>query len=284
MKYGIMMFATDYAIHPAKLAGEVESRGFESLWFPEHTHIPVSRESSTPVSPPGGGDLPKQYWHTHDLFLALTAAATATSKLKIATGICLVIERDPIITAKEVATLDMLSGGRLIFGIGGGWNAEEMANHGTDFKKRWKIMRERILAMKEIWTRDEPEFHGEFVDFDKIWIYPKPVQKPHPPILLGGDGPGTFDRIIEYCDGWFPIVLPSLDLDEKIKELKHKSQDKGRNPDEITVTCFIPTPLVNEEMIDKIKTSDVERIVLGVPPGKEATVIPTLDRLADYVY
>jgi len=283
MKYGVMMFATDYAIHPAELAKEVEARGFESLWFPEHTHIPASRESSTPVSPPGGGELQEQYWHTYDLFVALTAAATATSKLKIATGICLIIERDPIITAKEVASLDMLSGGRLIFGIGGGWNAEEMANHGTDFKKRWKIMRERILAMKEIWTKDEPEYHGEFVDFDKIWSYPKPVQKPHPPILLGGDGPRTFNRIIEYCDGWFPILLPSLDLDGKIKELKDKAQDKGRNPEEITVSCLIPTPLVNEEMINKVKDSDAERVVLGVAPGKEDTVIPTLDKLAKYV-
>ena len=279
MNYGIMMFPTDNAIPPAELAKEVEARGFESLWFPEHTHIPASRESA----PPGGGELAEQYWHTYDLFVALTAAATATSKLKIATGICLIIERDPIITAKEIATLDMLSGGRLIIGIGGGWNAEEMANHGTDFKKRWKIMRERILAMKEIWTKDEPEFHGEFVDFDKIWSYPKPVQKPHPPILLGGDGPRTFERIIEYCDGWLPIVLPSLDLDGKIKELKDQAKNSVRNPEEITVSCIIPAPLVNEEMIGKVKDSDVERVVLGVAPGKEDTVIPALDKLAKLV-
>jgi probable F420-dependent oxidoreductase len=278
MNYGIMMFATDYAIHPAKLAKEVEARGFESLWFPEHTHIPASRQSA----PPGGGELPEQYWHTHDLFIALTAAATATKTLKIATGICLIIERDPITTAKEIASLDMLSEGRLIFGIGGGWNAEEMANHGTDFKKRWKIMRERILAMKEIWTADEPEFHGELVDFDKIWSYPKPIQKPHPPILLGGDGPRTFDRIVEYCDGWLPIVLPSLDLDGKIKELKDKAQDSGRDPEKITVSCIIPAPLVSEEMINKVKDSDVERVVLGVPPGKEDTVVPVLDKLANF--
>jgi len=245
-------------------------------------NIRISRQAGR-AHPPGGGELQEQYWHTYDLFLALTAAATATSKLKIATGICLIIERDPIITAKEIATLDMLSSGRLTIGIGGGWNAEEMANHGTDFKKRWKIMRERILAMKEIWTKDEPQFHGEFVDFDKIWSYPKPVQKPHPPILLGGDGPRTFDRIIEYCDGWLPIVLPSLDLDGKIKELKDKAQSKGRNPEEITVSCIIPAPLVNEEMIGKVKDSDVERVVLGVAPGKEDTVIPALDKLAKLV-
>lgn len=278
MDYGIMMFATDYAIHPAKLAKEVEDRGFDSLWFPEHTHIPASRESS----PPGGGELPEQYWHTHDLFVALTAAATATEKIKIATGICLIIERDPITTAKEVATLDFLSEGRLIFGIGGGWNAEEMANHGTDYKKRWKLMRERILAMKEIWTRDEPEFHGELVDFDKLWSWPKPVQKPHPPIILGGDGPRTFSRIVEYCDGWLPIVLPSMDLDAKIKELKEKAERLDRDPGEISVSAIIPAPLVNDEMIDKVNDSDVERVVLGVAPGDEDTVIPTLDKYSKY--
>ena len=280
MNYGIMMFAVDYAIHPAKLAKEVEDRGFDSLWFPEHTHIPASREST----PPGGGDLPEMYWHTHDLFVALTAAASATTKIKIATGICLIIERDPIITAKEVATLDTLSGGRLIFGIGGGWNAEEMANHGTDFKKRWKIMRERILAMKEIWTKKEPEYHGELVDFDKLWSYPKPVQKPHPPILLGGDGPRTFDRIAEYCDGWLPIVVPSLDLDSKITELKYRAVKLGRNPEEISITAIIPATLVKEEMIDKVKDSDIERVVLGVTPGKEDAVIPTLDKIASFVF
>lgn len=280
MNYGIMMFAVDYAVHPAELAKEVEYRGFDSLWFPEHTHIPASRKSTAP----GGGELPEMYWHTYDLFVALTAAATATTKLKIATGICLIIERDPIITAKEVATLDMLSGGRLIFGIGGGWNAEEMANHGTDFKKRWKIMRERILAMKEIWTKKEPEYHGEFVDFDKLWSYPKPVQKPHPPILLGGDGPRTFKRIVEYCDGWLPIVIPSLDLDGKITELKYQADKSGRDPKEISVSCIIPATLVNDEMINRVKDSDVERVILGVPPGKADVVVPILDKIASKVF
>lgn len=279
MKYGIMMFATDYAIHPANMGLATEERGFDSLWFPEHTHIPASRESS----PPGGGELPEQYWHTHDLFVALTAAATATTTLKIASGICLIIERDPITTAKEVATLDALSNGRLIFGIGGGWNAEEMANHGTDYKKRWKLMRERILAMKEIWAKDEPEYHGEFVDFDKLWSWPKPAQKPHPPIILGGDGPRTFDRIVEYCDGWLPIVLPSMDLDAKIAELKNQAKDAGRNPDEISVSAIIPAGLVSDDMIKKVKDSDVERIILGVAPDKEDKVLPVLDDLAKHV-
>src|SRR5213078_2542682 len=162
MLIGAAIFATDYAIRPDELARELEQRGYESLWLPEHTHIPASRRSPYP----GGGDLPKEYWHTHDPFLALTAAAMATTKLRVATGICLIIQRDPIITAKEVASLDALSGGRFIFGIGGGWNAEEMENHGTDYKTRFKRLGEQVRAMKEIWTKDEAEFHGEHVNFD----------------------------------------------------------------------------------------------------------------------
>src|SRR5882757_11580314 len=182
MKLGVAIFPTDYTIRPDDFARACEERGFESIWFPEHTHIPTSRK--TPY--PAGGELPKEYLHTHDPFVALMAAAGATKKIKLATGICLVVERDPIITAKEVASLDVLSNGRVLFGIGGGWNAEEMENHGTVFKTRWKLLRERVLAMKEIWTKDEAEFHGEFVSFDPIWSFPKPVQKPHPPILMGG--------------------------------------------------------------------------------------------------
>ncbi len=180
MKFGISIFDTDYAIRIDEVAHAAEERGFESLWVPEHTHIPTSRRSPWP----GGTELPKEYWHTHDPFVSLAVAAAATTKLKIATGVCLVVERDPITLAKEVASLDFLSGGRFIFGVGGGWNAEEMENHGTDFGKRWRVLRERILAMKEIWTNEEAEFHGKFVNFEPIWSYPKPVQKPHPPILL----------------------------------------------------------------------------------------------------
>ena len=201
MDFGAMMFSTDYSIRPDDLAKMLEDRGFESMWVPEHTHIPADRTSPWP----GGPDLPKDYWHTYDPFLALTAAAGVTTDLKLGTGICLMIERDPITTAKEIASLDMLSRGRFIFGVGGGWNAEEMGNHGTNFKQRWRILRENILAMKAIWTEEESEFHGDHVNFDKMWAYPKPVQRPHPPILMGGDGPTTFDRVVEYCDGWMPI-------------------------------------------------------------------------------
>lgn len=273
MKFGISMFPTDYAMHPSDLAREVEARGFESLWMPEHTHIPASRR--TPA--PGGGELPKHYWHTYDLFVALTAAATATTRLRIASGICLIIERDPIITAKEIASLDRLSDGRFIFGIGGGWNAEEMENHGTDYRKRWRIMRERVLAIKEIWTRDEAEFHGEFVNFDKIWSYPKPLQKPHPPILMGGAGPTTFDRIVEYCDGWLPAGIDPKTMPERMRELRKKAENIGRDPEELTVT-FVIYGSPDLETLEGLRKAGVARTVLAVTPGYEDTVLPVLDK------
>jgi len=201
MKYGVFQFSTDYAIRIDDLARETEARGFESLFVPEHTHIPASRKSPWP----GGADLPREYWHTVDPFVGLAAAAAVTTKLKLGTGICLVIERDPIVLAKEVASLDYLSRGRVLFGIGGGWNAEEMAHHGTDFENRWKVLRERIAAMQEIWTKDEAEYHGKFVNFDKLWSYPKPVQKPHPPILMGGAGPHARQRAVDFGGHWLPI-------------------------------------------------------------------------------
>src|SRR5215475_4229420 len=256
MFIGASMFATDYAIRPDDLARELEQRGFESLWLPEHTHIPVSRR--TPY--PAGGDLPQEYWHTHDLFVALTAAAKATTKLRVASGICLLIERDPITTAKEVASLDMLSGGRFIFGIGGGWNAEEMENHGTSYKLRWRTLRERVLAMKEIWTKDEAEFHGEFVNFDKIWSYPKPAQKPHPPILMGGDGPTTFDRVIEFCNGWMPLGYRGAEgLAEKIPALQHRAEEAGRDPRSMNVTIFGAKP--ERKAIEQFESMNVQRLV-----------------------
>ncbi len=276
MKFGISIFATDYAMHPSQLAREVEARGFESIWFPEHTHIPVRRISP----PPGGGELPKHYWHTYDLFVALTAAAMATTRLLVASGICLVVEHDPITTAKQVASLDALSGGRFIFGIGGGWNSEEMANHGTFFKKRWRIMRERVLAMKEIWAKDEAEFHGEYVDFDSILSYPKPVQKPHPPIFMGGFGPRTFERVVEYCDGWAPIAIPPADMGRLVMELRDAAGHAGRDPDEITVT-YMSLPGTTPEDIDTLTEAGVERIVFSTPVGGADVVLPALDSYAE---
>jgi probable F420-dependent oxidoreductase len=277
MLFGVSIFATEYTMHPANLARALEERGFESLWLPEHTHIPASRCSPWP----GGKDLPREYWHTYDPFVALTAAAMATTRLRIATGICLIIERDPITTAKEVASLDQLSGGRFIFGIGGGWNAEEMENHGTGFKKRWRVLRERILAMKEIWTQDEAEFHGEFVNFDKIWSYPKPVQKPYPPILMGGDGPTTFDRVIEFCNGWLPIGIEPADMVKKIAALRKRAEMAGRDPKRVSVSVYSARP--EQRAIEELEKAGVERLIFRLPSADGETLLPLMDRYATLI-
>src|SRR5881397_878967 len=278
MLIGAAIFATDYAIRPDELARDLEQRGYESLWLPEHTHIPASRRSPYP----GGGDLPKEYCHTHDPFLALTAAAMTTKKLRVATGICLIIQRDPIITAKEVASLDMLSGGRFIFGIGGGWNAEEMENHGTNFKKRWRVLRERVLAMKEIWTKEEAEFHGEFVRFDKIWSHPKPVKKPHPPVIMGGDGPTTFDRVVEFGNGWMPISRPGQNPVVKIPTLRQQAEKAGRDPKSISVSLFFAKP--DKAALDALRTAGVNRAIFGLPSEGRDTILPKLDAYAQLIH
>jgi len=277
MDFGVVMFSTAYAIAPDELARELEARGFESLWIPEHTHIPASRKSPWP----GGPNLPKEYWSSYDPFLALQAAASATKRLKLGTGICLVIERDPITTAKEVATLDRLSNGRFLFGIGGGWNAEEMENHGTPYKARWKILRERVLAMRTIWTEKEPEFHGEFVRFDKIWADPKPVQQPHPPIIMGGDGPTTFDRVAEFCQGWMPIMRPNQNPVEKIPALRERLQKAGRDPKSVEVGIFFAPP--KKEALDALRAAGVSRAIFGLPSESRDTVLPRLDGLAKLI-
>lgn len=271
MEYGVAIFSTEYAVRPDVLARMLEERGFESLWLPEHTHIPTSRR--TPF--PDGPNLPEEYKHTFDPFVALTAAALATSRLKVATGICLVVERDPIITAKQVATLDRLSNGRFIFGVGGGWLVEEMENHGTDFLKRWRVLRERILAMKGIWTEDEAEFHGEFVNFDKIRSYPKPLQKPHPPIILGAGGSASLDRVAEFCDGWIPIAPMPANLAEQITALRRAAEAVGRNPDSISVSFYDAEP--NRAAIDQLERAGVGRVVFLLPSAGRETILPRLD-------
>jgi probable F420-dependent oxidoreductase len=271
MKIGIAMFPTDYAIRPDEIARGLEERGFESFWVPEHTHIPISRRSPWP----GGPNLPREYWHTYDPFVALATAAVVTTRLRLGTGICLVIERDPITTAKEVASLDRLSGGRFLFGIGGGWNAEEMEHHGTAFKKRWRVLRERVLAMKEIWTREEAEFHGEFVNFDKMWAYPKPVQQPHPPILMGGDGPTTFDRIAEFGDGWMPIGRPGPNPAEKMATLRARVEKAGRDPRSVSVSMFGVKP--DRATMDTFAAAGVERSIILIPSLPREKALPLLD-------
>jgi probable F420-dependent oxidoreductase len=276
MLFAAGIFATDYAMRPDDLARELEARGFESLWLPEHTHIPENRR--TPY--PAGGDLPKEYWHTHDPFVALTAAAMVTSKLRIATGICLIIERDPITTAKEIASLDMLSGGRFIFGIGGGWNAEEMENHGTEFKSRFKRLREQVLAMKEIWTKDEAEYHGKHVSFDKIWSYPKPVQKPYPPILMGGVGPHARQRAAEFDGHWLPLATREP-IADGIADLKARAEKVGRDPATVTVSLFGARP--DEARLAALREAGVARAIFALPPTGRDTVLPLVDQYASLI-
>ena len=275
MKIGITMFATDYAIRPDTLAKECEDRGFESIWFPEHTHIPASRKSPFP----GGGELPKEYWHTHDLFVTLGVAAAVTSTIKIGSGICLVIERDPITMANEVATVDQLSNGRLLFGIGGGWNSEEMENHGTPFNRRWKVCRERIEAMKEIWANEEAEYHGEFVDFDPIWSHPKPVQKPHPPILMGTFN-GGLKRVVNYCDGWIPVGFDTTTLPESIKELHALAEQAGR-PSTKCRSRFLALP-IRKKPWPATKSWALSGRCCFSPAGAD-TVLPLLDKYQPYI-
>jgi len=274
MKYGLTIFPTDASISPAELARAAEQRGFESLWFPEHSHIPAKRESPWP----GGPELPKMYYDVFEPFVALAAAAAVTTTLKLATGICLVVQRDPIQLAKNVATLDRVSNGRFLFGIGAGWNAEEMRNHGTDFTKRIGIMRERVLAMKEIWTKSKAEFHGKYVDFDPIMTWPKPVQKPHPPIHVGGGFPKGARRAIEYADGWMPIFGRD-EIVAKLPELRRMLVDAGRDPATFEVSIFGLGPVPAE--LAKARDAGVTRVIFGLPPEPAEKVLPLLDRYAE---
>jgi probable F420-dependent oxidoreductase len=250
---------------------EAEARGFESLWLPEHTHIPTSRKSPWP----GGAELPKYYYDTYDPFLSLAAAAAVTKKIKLATGICLVVERDPIHTAKEVSTIDRLSGGRFIFGIGGGWNAEEMASHGTAFATRFKLMRERIEAMKTIWLQPKAKFSSEFVNFDEMMQWPKPVQKPHPPIVVGGGFPHAAKRAIAYGDGWIPIGGRSDPLDV-LPQFRQMAKDAGRDPASLSFDVF-GAPR-EPDTLKRYRESGVDRAIFMLPSKSRDEVLPLLDR------
>jgi probable F420-dependent oxidoreductase len=271
--FGVCMLPTDYAIQPVRLARAAEERGFESLFFPEHSHIPASRRTPWP----GGEPLPREYWHTHDPFVALAAAASVTTRLKLGTGICLIIERDPITLAKEVASLDTISNGRVILGIGGGWNAEEMENHGVAFTHRWRILREKVLAVRAIWTQENAEFHGEYVNFDPIWSWPKPVQKNGPPILLGADSKWAAQRVVEYCDGWMPIAVRG-DASKGLARLREAAARAGRKFESLNLTVFGVPP---KEGAARWIEQGFHRILFGLPPASPDVVLPILDRAAE---
>ncbi|HVS13663.1 MAG TPA: LLM class F420-dependent oxidoreductase [Thermoanaerobaculia bacterium] len=277
MDVGIYMFPTDYAIRVDELAVEAEQRGFESLWLPEHTHIPVSRK--TPF--PGGGDLPQEYSHTLDPFVGLAAAAVRTETIKLSTGICLLAQRDPIITAKEVASVDLLSNGRFVFGLGGGWNVEEMNHHGTEYDTRFQKLEERVAAMKAIWTREEAEFHGELVDFEPIWSWPKPVQKPHPPIFLGGATGYTRQRVVDFCDGWLPIGFSVGAVLQGIEDLHRRAEEAERDRSTLSVSVFGARP--EREVLDAYENGGVDRAILMVKPEGRDQVLQRLDSYRELI-
>ncbi len=273
-KFGVSIFPTDYSIQPVEIAKEAEARGFQSLFFPEHTHIPTNR--NTPF--PGGGELPKQYWHSHDPFVALGACAAVTSEIRLGTGICLIIERDPITTAKEIASLDMISNGRTIIGIGAGWNREEMENHGADFKNRWQIVKEKVEAMRAIWTNEEPEYHGKYVDFDPIWSYPKPIQDGGPPIWMGANSKWVFERIADYADGWMPIGgLGSGNMNR----LKEALDSKNRKIEDLTLALF-GGPKDRAQIVGRLEQG-FDEVIFSLPSEGPDQVLPLLDEYADIV-
>jgi len=273
MDLGVCYFPTDYGIDMSELGRALEDRGFKSLYLPEHTHIPLSRR--TPF--PGGGELPKRYSHTHDPFVALSFAAAVTKKLKLGTGILLVPQHEPIVTAKAIASLDQLSGGRFVFGIGGGWNVDEMENHGATHANRFKIMREHVLAMKALWTEEKASYHGEFVKFDPVWSWPKPKQRPNPPILLGGETDHTLRRIIEYCDGWLPRPR-GFDPVQGIERLHRMASEKKRDPKSLSVTVF-GAP-ADSAVLASYAKSGIDGALLAIPDASRDEILRQLDQWA----
>ena len=277
MKIGAVMFFTTDSMQPAPLGRALEERGFESLWVPEHTHIPSSRRSAYPAS----GGLVRAYYEIMDPFLALNTAAAVTTKLRIGTGIALVTQRDPIVTAKMVSSIDQLSSGRFLFGVGNGWNQDEVENHGTAFKSRHKLARERIEAMKTIWTEEEPEYHGEFVNFDKMKQWPKPAQKPHPPIIVGGAFPYAARRAIRYGDGWIPRAdrLEKDGVAVVIEKFRAMGSEAGRDPATLPISIFrVPDKIDGLRFCQEI---GIDRVTFTLPAEKEDKLLPIIDRWAE---
>jgi len=274
MKFGASMFFTDYSMTPAALGRALEDRGFDILWAPEHSHIPLSRKTPFPLGP----ELPNRYYDVMDPFVTLTAAAAVTTTLKLATGVCLIAQRNPIQTAKLVASIDQVSGGRFVFGIGNGWNQDEMENHGTDFAQRHKLARERVEAMKAIWTQDAAEYHGELVDFGPMAAWPKPVQKPHPPILIGGAFPYSARRAVRYGDGWMPQATSAnkTPLTELIPRFRQMTAEAGRDPAAMQIVMGAQPPDV--ALIGRYQALDVDIVYPSLPSEKEDTILPILDQ------
>ena len=279
MQFGAAMFFTDYSMGAGDLAQALEARGFESVWAPEHSHIPTSRRSPYQA----GGDLPKQYYDVMDPFVSLAAASAVTKTIKLGTGVCLVIQRDTIQTAKSVASLDQVSGGRFLFGIGGGWNAEEMEDHGTEFKTRFKKMREQIEAMKEIWTKDAAEYHGDLVAFGPMAAWPKPVHKPHPPVIVGGAFPHSARRALRYGDGWIPNASRQqyADVTDFLPQFRQMAAEMGRDPGQVPVTIWGATE--DYDRLRRYQDQSIARVIVSLPPENAEKTLPALDRWAELI-
>ena len=275
MQIGISTFPTTYAISPVELGRELEARGFDSLWTVEHTHIPASRETPYPM----GGELPSIYWESFEPFTYLSQAAAVTDKLKVGTGVCLAAQHNPLALAKRVASLDALSGGRFLFGIGAGWLGEEMANHGLAYKDRWKVLRECVLAMQACWTEKDAEFHGEFIDFDPVWVEPKPVSQPHPPVYIGATSTWAMDRIAEYAQGWYPVQVP--EFDERLQQLKEACAARGRDIKEIDISLL--TMITDEAQLVGLAEKGINRVVLSLPTADRDESLKVLDGYAQAV-
>ena len=275
MRIGLFPFLTDYSMPVDELAIAAEARGFESIWVPEHTHIPVQRKTAYP----GGGELPKEYSHTLDPFVALAAAAAVTKEIKLGTGICLIVERDTITTAKTVATLDHFSNGRVLLGIGAGWNREEMENHGTAYVSRFRKMEEQMQALQRIWTQDEAQFHGHYVDFDPIWSWPKPKQQPHPPLILGGETDHTLKRIVQYGDGWLPRAREPQRVLDGMAQLERYAAEAGRAMSTISISVFAPPVKAMDQFLD----TTADRVILMLPAEDSDATLRRLDRYTQYV-
>ncbi len=275
MHIGLSTFPTTYAITAVDLARAAEERGFDSLWTVEHTHVPASRRTPYPL----GGELPSIYWESYEPFTYLAQAAAVTRELKIGTGICLVPEHHPIALAKRVASLDAISNGRFLFGVGGGWLAEELENHGVAFADRWKVLREYVLAMQACWTEKDAEFHGEFVDFDPVWVEPKPVSQPHPPVYIGATSTWAMERIAEYAQGWYPVHVP--EFDERLQQLARACEARGRDISEIDITLL--TMPGSADDLQQLADKGVNRIVLSVPTADRDESLRVLDGYADVV-
>ncbi|MEU6379401.1 LLM class F420-dependent oxidoreductase [Streptomyces sp. NPDC046909] len=290
MLFGLQMFPTDYSMSPVDFGAAAEARGFESVFFPEHTHIPVSRDTPWPT----GGELPREFAHALEPFVAMTAVAATTSRVRVGTAVCLVAQRDPILLAKQIASLDLVSGGRFLFGVGAGWNAEEIRNHGTDPATRWRLMQERIEAMTAVWTQDEASYHGRMVDFDPLWSWPKPVQRPRPPVLVGGGGPRVLDRVLAYGDEWMPFRDGSDDWDSaafrsaepedfdaelarRIDELQTLAEERGRG--RVPVTLFNAKP--HPAAIERYAAMGVHRCIFWLPSEKADVLMPRIDQISE---